>query len=181
VPVLIGMAWGTVLAYTAGGRLGKIDDDQLKQFWFVIPLFVAQGLARGRLGTEALGLGVLLWAGVGMLVCGFVFWRVTDIGLRLVGVGFAANLLVVLLNGHMPFSFGGSQISSDLVGSFSSSGFYGVSNQSTMLGFLGDVIPLTLFGDRYLLSAGDVLLGVGATLYLWGLMFSVQGAESRRC
>jgi hypothetical protein len=168
MPLVIGMAWGVVLAYAAGRRPDGFGNGQLERLWFVIPLFVLQGVARGRLGTAASDLGLLLWAGAATAVCVYVLWQVTDLGLRLIGAGFAANLLVVLLNGYMPVSLVGFPANPDFAAWVAPAAFYVGVNEATLVSFLGDVLPILFFGDRYLLSVGDVLLLVGCALQLFG-------------
>lgn len=146
----------------SGGNLRQLDQARLWMPGALIALFVLQGLARGRLIWEGIGpWGLIVWALTSVLLT-IVAWRSHVRGLSVVSVGILANLIVVLLNGYMPFpSDSGAVLDADV-----GSSFYVPANAGTRLLFMGDVLPLTLPGATYYLSIGDVLLGIGAVIYL---------------
>ena len=49
-----------------------------------------------------------------------------------------------------------------------SNGFYELAGSGTVLGWLGDTMPLRVFGLGQILSLGDVLLAVGVAVFIVG-------------
>ena len=136
-----------------------------------------QGIARGRIGgTSASLVGLVVWvvSCIILIVLLIPDWR--RVGIWVVGVGLALNLLVVLANGGMPvlvtdpiaLSKAGAPIARSM-------GFYQLAGPGTALAPLGDVVPLGLGAYRVLLSPGDVLLVVGVATLIVGSMSAHVG------
>jgi len=167
-----------LLGWASGGSLNGLQEASVPRPYVILALFVLQGIVRGRLGTsEWLGWGLLVWAvlsGALLLVIALTW---SEIGMRIVATGIALNLLVVLANGFMPVEMPqGSTAVRDLM---PASGFYGAGGTDAVLGWLGDVLPVTLFGATYALSAGDVLLMVGVICLIVKLMTTRKLGDDR--
>lgn len=163
MPLLVALLWGGVLVALSGGNWRRLEQARIWRPGILITLFVVQGLARGRFfwsGSSAWGL--LVWALASALLAAAA-WRSETRGLRLLAAGTLANLLVVLLNGHMPIPM---EVIAPLETASTGSGFYAAASSVTKLFFLSDVLRLDWLGATYYLSAGDVLLGVGAVVFL---------------
>jgi hypothetical protein len=139
-------------------------------------LFVLQGIARGRvLGLGSSQAGIAVWAASSLVVCFAIAVKCgvsagggECTGLRLVLVGTALNIIVVLLNQGMPaaYSRGVNRAVEE------SGGFYVHLNAGTLLPMLGDVVPVSLPTSHFLLSIGDTMLMVGVCLVVVGLMLT---------
>jgi len=92
-------------------------------------------------------------------------------GMWLAGVGVLMNFSVIALNGGMPVLEGAAVVAAGLGGG--AGGFqlaldfkHVLLDASTRIPFLGDVIPVRLFGIGQVISLGDVLLAVGLGRFL---------------
>jgi len=162
------LAIGLLLGLVCGGSVRNLGGVRLRFEWVVIPLFVVQALARGRLaGASASSLGVSIWLVGTLVLLAFLApdWR--QPGVWVSGVGMALNMLVVLANGGMPVVPPGQVPASQAAASLAqSAGFYHLAGPGTILVTLGDVLPLGMGATTTLLSAGDVLLTLGVAIYI---------------
>lgn len=169
---LAAVVLGLALGAASGGSIRALDTASLRFEWPVLLLFVIQAVARGRIaGAAASRLGVSIWvcSCIALLLLSAADWR--QLGIWVVGVGIALNILVVLLNGGMPVAFtsqasaGAAAVSVAPVG-----GFYQLAGPGTVVGVLGDVLPLSVGGYRILVSPGDVLMALGVALFIVAAM-----------
>ncbi len=161
MPAVIAIGLGVLLGLASGGDLRQIGRIALPGAWVIFPLFVVQGLARGRAFgmVEVDGFALPIWLAVSLLLVGLVLrgWRTP--GMALVATGIALNLLVVLLNAAMPVAIPSTATHlSDALGTMS---LYQAIDQAAIAAFMGDVLSLDLPTGFVLLSAGDVALMVG--------------------
>ncbi len=172
-----GIALGFVLAYAAGGSLGRVPELDARVWASLVVLSVVQGLARGRLfGVAATPVGLVAWGVASLVVCVAVstyasrrgFGAPGMRGLTLVVFGTLLNVLVVLLNQGMPVT--GVDGAARQIGA--SGGFYVHLNEGTFLPSLGDVLVLDVGAKEALLSVGDVVLLVGVATVIVELMLS---------
>jgi hypothetical protein len=174
---LAAIVLGLSLGIACGGSARGLETLSLRFEWPVLLLFVVQGIARGRIGganASAFGLGVWAASCIILIVLLVPDWR--RVGIWVLGVGLALNLLVVLANGGMPvllndpmeLSKAGAQIARSM-------GFYQLAGPGTALALLGDVLPLDLGAYRVLLSPGDVLLLVGVAALICSSMSAHDG------
>jgi hypothetical protein len=77
------------------------------------------------------------------------------------------NLVVVVANMGMPVA-SNLQVAGHAIGQ--SGGFYQLAGAETIGGWAGDALPLVAFGQRYLLSPGDMLLMVGVAALIASAM-----------
>jgi hypothetical protein len=81
--------------------------------------------------------------------------------------GILLNLDVVLGNFGMPVVLGGLATGASALSAVRQSmGFYAFAHPGTILVCLGDVLPVEMFGQRALVSVGDILLAVGVIVAL---------------
>lgn len=157
---LFGIIAGALATFwLAGGSWGRVTAWQPRFGGIIIGLFLLQGVARGRLPVDnwQWGWPVVIWASCVVAIIGLLLGlHRRNPGAVCMSLGLAANLLVVLLNGGMPVTIAAGaawQPASD---------FYHAATSADMLAWLGDVLP----AGNYMLSAGDVLLAMGAFVYV---------------
>ncbi len=152
-----------------GGRLDGLSRLSFRGGIAILSLFVAQLLIRRvmpTVGAPDSHLSVWLWCGasISLLLLCTLNWQI--VGMRILALGIALNVLVVALNVGMPV--GGSLAASigmtpgvDSV--VDRGGFYRMADSGTVAAVLGDVIPIPAPPPlRSLLSLGDIIMFVGA-------------------
>lgn len=157
---LLGIAAGALATFwLAGGSWGRVGAWQPRFGGIIVGLFLLQGVARGRLPVDVWrwGWSVVIWAScVVAIITLLLGLHRGNPGAVCMSLGLAANLLVVLINGGMP-------VTTVAGATWRPSGdFYHAATSADMLVWLGDALPA---GD-YMLSAGDVLLVLGAFVYV---------------
>lgn len=172
---------GTVLGWLAGGRLRGLAQPWLRLEAVVLPLFIIQGVARGRLayGLPSLrGGGVAVWAVVSIALALVLTLSINRPGVVLAIIGILSNVWVVLLNTAMPV--GGTRGAVTGLGLASSGrGFYRLISEATLVPFAGDVIPLQFASGLYMMSLGDVLLLVSVVTVLSGAMLNSKVTKTQ--
>ncbi|MGH2770729.1 MAG: DUF5317 domain-containing protein [Actinomycetota bacterium] len=160
VPLLLGFLSG--LAH--GGKL-----DNVARTRFRLPSLVFSGLGlqiggeivalfypayrEGGRGAVTLGLSYLL-------VTAFVICNRRLPGAKLIAIGLALNLAVILSNQGMPVSLRAAQAARIEVDGYLQSALkHRLMGPDTRLWFLGDLIPVP--GIHKIISIGDVILGAG--------------------
>jgi hypothetical protein len=167
---LVAIVVGILLGLASGGGMARIGELRLKFEWAILVAFLAQAFARGRViavGASSFGTAVWVISSIALIAGLLVNGRTP--GCVVAGVGVLLNLDVVLLNGAMPVVSAGIQ-GPALAAAAQSAGFYRVSSLGTLVVYAGDSMPFWLFGQRYLVSPGDVLLCVGVVVMLAGAM-----------
>lgn len=156
---------GAFLGGVCGGSLRRLATVTLRGEGFILAVFVLQALVRGRgvpmvVGASA---GTLLWVLLSLTLVALLITSRASRGAGLMSIGIALNVLVVLANGFMPVSSSsGLAVGHSLTDIASRSyGIYATSGPNTLLGLLGDTLPMPLLDGAIILSPGDVLLGVG--------------------
>ncbi|ADB34226.1 hypothetical protein Kfla_5211 [Kribbella flavida DSM 17836] len=144
-----------------GGRLTSLADNSLSGLHWLAAAATGQ-----LLGSVAGGIAYPVGL-VASAVCIAVFLRrnLRLPGVALLALGFAANALVVALNGAMPVSR--TALARAGLDSFSHSPRHEVSGPDTVLPWLGDVVPVALPWVGQAVSPGDVLIAAGAGLLLY--------------
>lgn len=118
-------------------------------------------------------------------VVGMVFlWinRKMNIGIPILLLGVFLNFIVMALNGgRMPVSLEAATILDPAYANAIQNGLYGkhaVLTDSTLLGFLGDVIPIT---DPYpkdqVISIGDIVMNIGIFIFIQRVMVKNRHPE----
>lgn len=158
------------VAMLRGGRLVNLGDIRLRQWWLLPLGFVVQ--IAGTWGGAPWGRGV----SVGLVLASYLPLLALVIlnrdrpGMWLAGLGVLMNFSVIALNGGMPVMLeaarvaagGSAGAAADITGSTK----HVILDTSTVLPFLGDVIPVRLVGNGQVISLGDVFLAVGLARFL---------------
>lgn len=168
--VALVLGFATVVALARGGHLANFTDIRLR-LWWLLPLgFAMQAVTEffpsGASWSHPVGVGLVL-ASYGPLLALAALNRDMP-GMWLVGVGVLMNFTVIAANSGMPvlteaaLVAGGFNDSVTLVTDFK----HVVMGPTSNLTFLGDVIPLRIFGQGQVISLGDVFLAVGLARFL---------------
>jgi len=156
---LFAIVLGIVFGLFTGGRVGNLARIRFRWAWFVIAVVLVREAVlvtplkhiEGAQYVYVLALaGIIVWT---------VWQRKRLMGIWLVSVGTALNLVVILANGaRMPVApeFAGSLLTQGSVGQ------YTVMGEGTRLNLLGDWIRLYPFLEVY--SPGDVLVAIGLAI-----------------
>lgn len=154
-----------VIGLVRGGRIEGLSSVPFRGGLAVLILFVVQAVVRQfipELGILSTGVLVLSWVVVSacLLVLCALNWR--TVGVRLLALGIALNIVVVALNIGMPV---GGPLAARLgmapsAESIANRGaFYQPVDSGTVAPLLGDVIPIPAPQPlRSLVSMGDVLM-----------------------
>lgn len=164
-----------VLGYLTGGRLSGLADLPLRRIWLVWAAFLLQLVvaflsdsAREVLRLPLVGVSfvlVLSW----IVLQRRVLRPVLRTALLIVAIGWGMNLTVIALNNGMPVSAEALErvgLPSDDIES-GDLNKHVEADEDAKLPWLGDVIPLPLFGTlRKAVSLGDLVMLVGMALFL---------------
>jgi len=166
--LLLGVAAGLV----TGGSISALREVRLRFEMLMLGLLVFPAV----LPTAAIRIGLSgpvaleMWVIAMCILCILAMTNARNPGMPLVALGVAANALVIVLNGGMPVlltayvPLGGPPI--DPV-SMAGDLLHVPLGQSTLLGFLSDVIPVPgPQWHRAVVSIGDVLLCAGVALFI---------------
>ena len=166
---------GLLAGLAAGGSFKTISELHLRGELVILVTFVVQGVARGRLvGTTANLWGTIIWLGASVLLVGLLALNFSHAGAVIAAAGTLLNAVVVLANGAMPvLPAGGLHVAAASISS-ASGGFYSIAQPGMLAVWAGDVLPLSVLGQTYLMSVGDVLLGVGVAIVVASSMTNVQ-------
>lgn len=183
MPAVLGVALGLILGVCAGGRIRLVKGIHLSWGWFVIPLYVAQAFSRGRLpglGTQSEATSVI-WLASSIALAVSLTIDLRRPGVCLLWAGVLANALVFLANGAMPVSVPEAlNYTASGTSALPDSGFYQVVSESSMVVWLGDILPVSLFGQALVLSVGDMLLLVGIIVAIVAAMTQHEDSVLRR-
>lgn len=163
VVLLVALAVGALL----GGSLERLGTLALRRWWLAVAAFGVQ-LLGAVVGGPAYPVGLVL-----SLACvlGFLAANRTVPGMVLVGLGLAANALVVGLNGAMPVSEDAARRAGVALPTDGADPRHEAAGGSTRLALLGDVVPLPLPLRPEVVSPGDVLVAAGiAQLVVTGML-----------
>jgi hypothetical protein len=170
--VLLVMVLAAAAAWATGGRFARLADNSLSGVHWLAAAAIVQFLGSLTGGT-AYSVGL-----IGSAICIAVFLRrnLRHPGVGLLAVGFCCNALVVALNGAMPVD--ADAVARAGLGPFVSDPRHELSDATTTLPWLGDVVPVALPGLGQAVSPGDVLIAAGAGLLLYAGMGGSQRVPS---
>lgn len=160
---------GIVLGLVRGGRPGAALRAPVR-WWPVLPVgLVLQGAAEylevpGRLAVLVAGLFLLL------------VWAVRNVmtlpGTGIIAVGLAANLAVVVANGHIPIRWASlvttGRFDAGQRNLIRQEGLYRLETDGTVLAPLGDIVPLPLLDE--VVSFGDLVILAGVVVLASNLL-----------
>jgi Family of unknown function (DUF5317) len=171
---VLALVIGIVAGYAAGGSARGLAEFRLRYEIPLVVAFVVQGFARGRLvGMAPTSWGMGVWVLVSLLLVVLLLLNVDFASARIAAAGVALNLGVVLANTGMPVV---SSVESAGRAIRQSAGFYQLAGTGTIMAWAGDALPLRLFGQRFLLSPGDVILMAAVSTLVATAMLTQHGA-----
>lgn len=159
--VLLAVAGGLLAGAVSGGSLRRLSATPLR-YVAVVGAAVALQVVAAVVLTG--------WAYATVLVVSLLLalgWLAANdrlAGRVLIGLGLAANALVIAVNGAMPVDLAAASRAGIATGPLYGDPRHAVADPGTRLPFLEDRIALPLPWQPQVLSAGDVLVAAGAAL-----------------
>lgn len=157
--VLAVLVAALLLGWASGGSLERLGELPLRARTLVVLALLAQ-VAGALVGGRAYPVGLAVSA---VLALGFLARNRGARGTGLVGLGVAANALVVCLNGAMPVSLDATDRAGVGTGAIVAGldPRHELQDDRTRLPLLGDVVPVPLPRLPQAVSPGDVLVAAG--------------------
>ena len=174
---LLAVAAGLGIGLLAGGRLSHLGSRNLRLWPLLIGGLAAQILSAQLDGDTSFA---LLLASYGLLLA-FAAANVVLVGMWLVAMGIAVNLVVIAVNGGMPVresalrSAGAVESGVPVV--IDTASKHHLQRPSDRLVFLGDIIPVEPLGE--VVSFGDVVMAVGVADVVVNLLRPSAGRRTR--
>ncbi|ARK32679.1 DUF5317 domain-containing protein [Halalkalibacter krulwichiae] len=176
--VFDGILLSLIIGFIRGGTLKGLADLSLKFGWVFpillgIQLFVFFFQDRVAILEQFSGFLFILIYIIGMC---FLWMNRENKGFTLLLIGVFLNFIVMALNGgRMPVSYEATVIALDpIYADILKEGLYGkhmMLTESTKLGFLGDVIPITSpYPKSQVISIGDIIMNIGIFIFIQHLM-----------
>lgn len=181
---------GIIISFIVGffrkGNLRALSQLKLKWGW-VFPLLLVVQLAVFMFQNDFKFLGqvsgsiyILVYI-IGLL---FLFLNRNNPGFLLILIGVFLNFLVMVINGgRMPVSLdAASVLEPGYVEALKQSLYakHQMLTDSTKLGFLGDIIPLSKpYPRTQIISIGDVIMNIGIFIFIQYLMLNNPAAKKR--
>jgi hypothetical protein len=161
------------LGLVSGGSVRNLGSLRLRHEKMLIALFLIQAVVRGRVFPSALPGAAWVWAlsSVGLVVT--LALNQEAPGMLVAALGVLLNVDATLVNVGMPVAAFGQANGEAAAGSL---GLYSLLGPQTMAAWLGDVLPLEIGGQTFLLSVGDLLLIAGVVSVI---VFGMVGDASR--
>jgi hypothetical protein len=157
----------TTIALLRGGRLINLADIRLQYWWLLLLGFGIQAatvLLHDTERTREVATVMILVSYLPLLA--LVLINRHREGMWLAGLGVLMNFSVIALNGGMPVLREAATIAAAGPAALPLDVKHVLLDSSTRIPFLGDVIPVRLFGIGQVISLGDVLLAVGLGRFL---------------
>jgi len=169
MPAATALIVGLALGWMCGGTVGNLKNPWLRFEGVVLVLFIAQGLARGRLVSWIPGtsIGAGIWVALCLALVVVLAANINRPGVAVAIVGLLLNVVVVMLNFGMPV--GDSPAFDVSREAWPVLDFYHAVSDSTIAPFMADVLPLQLDG-AYFVSIGDIALFVAVVTILISAM-----------
>ncbi len=175
---LLALAAGTLIGVLTGGRVRHLDDRTFR----LLPMLVA-GVALQAVGVRmdsTAGLVVVLLSY--LLLLGFTVANVSLVGMWLVALGVALNLLVIGVNAGMPVRpsalVAAGIAGPDEVGRLDLGGKRHLERPSDRLTFIADIFAVPAVAE--VLSFGDIALNVGMANVIAHLMRPPRSRHAAR-
>ncbi len=159
---LIGMLAGVAAGLLTGGRIGNLARLRFRWPWLIVAVLLIR-VAVALPPLNRFETSRYVYAAALAAIVAWSLWHVQRLmGVWLVSLGAALNLLVILANGaRMPVApeFASALVRHDHIGQ------YTIMSSSTNLNLLGDWISLYPSPEVY--SVGDVLVALGLAIVLF--------------
>lgn len=158
-----------VVAIARGGRLTNLADIRLELWWLLPVAFALQigaTVLPDRSWSDEVGVGMILASYVPLIAV--VIANRQRRGMWLAGLGVLLNFTVIVVNAGMPVLAEAAVVASGFspTPQIANSAKHVTLDQTTLLPFLADVIPVRILGTGTVLSLGDVFLAVGLGRFL---------------
>jgi hypothetical protein len=174
------------VALARGGNLEALGQVRIRYAGVLLIALFFKALVYSTVAAQYLGSGP--WNRIGHVLVNLTLLAVVFAnrklpGFWLVGLGIAANLLVILANGGaMPVSVAGAQRLGLPTDPLLFHQQYGAANslvtESTHLWFLGDVIVMPPFLPAKVISIGDAALAIGAFIFFQKVLVGSHPAQT---
>ena len=168
LPIVVAIAIGLFAGALRRGRIASLAQTRLRHPW-LLAVALACSVAVDFVDPPA----PMFWAVLG-LIAGLVFagTNLLVVGMAVIGVGIALNLIPVMVNGSMPVR-GDALVDAEIVAAedldrVELRGARELADQTTSLEILGDVIPVPSLGQ--VMSFGDLIVLVGLADVVHNLM-----------
>jgi hypothetical protein len=180
-----GIILSLLIGFFRGGSLKGIAHMKLRGGWLFplllgieICIFLLQNKV-SIIGQLSNGLFLAIYA-IGLI---FLWLNRHHPGFMVIFIGVLLNFIVMSLNGgRMPVSIEAAQFLGREYIDALKAGIYGkheAITESTLLPFLGDIIPLSPpYPRQQVISIGDVVMNVGAFIFIQHLMMSEHNEKS---
>lgn len=183
--VFDGIIFSIIVGFFRKGNLRGLAHLKIKYGW-MFPLLLAIELVVFSLQNQFKILGQAsgyIYIVVYVLGLLFLFLNRSNKGFILILVGVFMNFLVIVLNGgRMPVSLSAASVlDSGYIDALKHSLYakHTALNQSTHLGFLGDIIPISKpYPRTQIISLGDVIMNIGIFIFIQYLM--VHDSDSKK-
>lgn len=169
---LVPITLAIVVSWFRGGRLRDVVSLDFSRGWIVLLALVIQVVALSVLGSGSSYFPALyIFSFLGLFVFFALNFKLPWVWL--ISIGVALNFLAIAANGgYMPVDI---SLVDQAPSSSEALGHTRPITDTTTLSYLGDVIPVRIGipGFNGLISAGDIVLALGAALFIqWGMMSS---------
>lgn len=180
---------GIILSFIVGlirkGNLKGLSTLRLKWGW-VFPVLLLTQIIVFLLQNKIEFIGVLSnYIFIVIYIVGLIFLWVNRYhrGFNLIMIGVFLNFIVIAINGgRMPVSLEAATVLDPMYAEALKQSLYGKHTaivESTRLAFLGDIIPLSApYPKEQVISIGDVIMNVGAFIFIQYLMVDFSKNES---
>lgn len=174
---------GIILSIIVGllrrGNFKGIADLKLRFGW-VFPILLAVQIVVFSLQSKVEWIGAssnVIFLLVYVAGLGFLWMNRDQVGFTTIFIGVLLNFLVMAVNGgRMPVSPEAATVIDPMYTEMLRSGLYGkhqLLTDSTLLGFLGDIIPLSNpYPRTQVISIGDVVMNIGMFFFIQHFMLS---------
>jgi hypothetical protein len=172
---------GVLLGYLRGGRLRRVQGLSVRFPGLLLAATALQAALRYTSRGARSGGGVTLLLLSYFLVAAWIFvnsiaWHgLLRAGVGVVAVGWALNIVAIVPNGTMPVSAAAADRAIRGTGTASTNidiAKHGATKDSSMIRWLGDIVPLSEL--RVVVSIGDAFLLCGVGLIVAGAMRSQE-------
>ncbi len=169
---LVPIALAMVVSWFRGGRLRDVVSLDFSRGWIVLVALLVQVAALSLLGSDSQYFPALyIFSFLGLFV--FFALNLKLPWIWLISIGVALNFIVITANGgYMPVDI---TLVDQAPLTTEALGHARPITDTTILSFLGDVIPVRIGvpGFNGLISVGDIILALGAALFIqWGMLSS---------
>lgn len=157
-----------IIGYILKGNIKNLENINISKLYLVfigfgIEVIINILIMNGILirGTLTFILDLIMY----ILIFIFAYYNKKSLYLVIMAMGFLLNAIPIFLNGGaMPVSSSAAR-TAGLTQNVAKEGLYKLIDSNTKFGFLGDVIPLTIF-RHFAISIGDIISAIGLMFFI---------------